>query len=109
MLIQFVCIFILMIAYSESYSGSVMSEINLLITVINPLNIYLKWTLISFEDFQILTIELQRRLNMLSGTLTLKHNSDKNQKIRQMAWITNTIEDDRNKLEEMFWPTKKER
>ena len=26
-----------------------------------------------------------------------------------MAWITSTIEDDKDILEEMFWPTKKER
>ena len=26
-----------------------------------------------------------------------------------MAWITNEVEDDRDKLEEMFWPTKNER
>ena len=25
-----------------------------------------------------------------------------------MAYITNTTEDDKQKLEEMFWPTKKE-
>ena len=26
-----------------------------------------------------------------------------------MAWITNTVEDDLKKLEEMFWPTPEEK
>ena len=26
-----------------------------------------------------------------------------------MAWITNTVEDDNKKLEEMFWPTPEEK
>ena len=42
---------------------------------------------------------------MLSGKLNIYHDSDKNQKIRQIAYITNTIEDDPKILEEMFWPT----
>ena len=45
---------------------------------------------------------------MLSGKLTLCHDSVKNMKLRQIAWITNTIEDDKEILEEMFWPTKEE-
>ena len=44
---------------------------------------------------------------MLSGKLTLNHDSVKNEKLRQIAWITNTIED-KDKLEEMFWPTMQE-
>ena len=53
-------------------------------------------------------MELHRRINMLSGKLNLHHDRDKNQKIRQMAWITNTVEDDPEILEEMFWPTPEE-
>ena len=79
-----------------------------LMMLYNPLLIIVKWNLVSFEDFQILTIELHRRINMLDGKLNLNHNSKKNEKIRQMAWITNTVEDDKQKLEEMFWSTEKE-
>ena len=49
---------------------------------------------------------------MLDSKLNLDHldmKSNKNYKIRQMAWITNTIEDDNKILEEMFWPTKEEK
>ena len=46
---------------------------------------------------------------MLSSRLHIYHDSEKNQKLRQMAWITNTIEDDPQVLEEMFWPTDEER
>ena len=46
---------------------------------------------------------------MLSGKLNLYHDSEKNKKIRQMAWITSTVEDDPVILEEMFWPTPEER
>ena len=45
---------------------------------------------------------------MLSGKLNIYHNSEKNMKIKQMAWITNTEEDDPKILEEMFWPTPEE-
>ena len=45
---------------------------------------------------------------MLSGRLNFYQDSEKNQKIRQIAWITNTTEDDPKKLEEMFWPTPEE-
>ena len=45
---------------------------------------------------------------MLSGKLNLFHDSKKNEKLRQIAWITNTVEDDPKKLEEMFWPTPEE-
>ena len=72
---------------------------------LNPLNLILKWNIVSFEDFQILTIELHNRINMLDSKLCLTHDSQKNYKIRQIAWITNTIEEDIAKLEEMFWPT----
>ena len=72
---------------------------------INPLNLWIKWTIVSFEDFQILLIELHNRRNMMSGQLNLTHDTVKNQKIRQMAWITSTIEDDYATLEDMFWPT----
>ena len=50
-------------------------------------------------------MELHRRIDMLSGKLNLYQDSEKNEKIRQMAWITNTMEEDPKKLEEMFWPT----
>ena len=47
---------------------------------------------------------------MFNFKVTVKHvDTDKNNKIRVMAWITNTVEDDKDKLEEMFWPTKAER
>ena len=42
---------------------------------------------------------------MLSGKLNLYQDSKKNEKLRQIAWITNTVEDDPKILEEMFWPT----
>ena len=42
---------------------------------------------------------------MLSGKLNLYQDSEKNEKLRQMAWITNTMEEDPKKLEEMLWPT----
>ena len=45
---------------------------------LNPLNLLIKWTIVSFEDFQILLIELHSRINMLSGQLVLNHDSDKN-------------------------------
>ena len=45
---------------------------------------------------------------MLSGKLNIYHNSEKNMKIKQMAWITNTLEDVPKILEEMFWPTPEE-
>ena len=45
---------------------------------------------------------------MVSAKLNINHDSNKNQKIRQMAWITNTVEDDPKILEEMFWPTPQE-
>ena len=45
---------------------------------------------------------------MLSGKLNLYHDSEKNMKLKQIAWITNTVEDDLKKLEEMFWPTPEE-
>ena len=73
--------------------------------MLNPINLWLKWTVVSFEDFQILTMELHRRIDMLSGKLNINHNSEKNQKLRQIAWLTNTIEDDPEILEEMLWPT----
>ena len=53
-------------------------------------------------------MELHRRINMLSGKLNLYQDSEKNKKIRMMAWITNTVEDDPVILEEMFWPTPEE-
>ena len=74
---------------------------------LNPINLYVKWTIVQFEDFQILTIELHNRINMLSSKLNLYQDSEKNEKLRQIAYITNTIED-KSKLEELFWPTKKE-
>ena len=46
---------------------------------------------------------------MLSGKLNLYHNSDKNQLLKSYAWITSTIEDDKDKLESMFLPTEKEK
>ena len=46
---------------------------------------------------------------MLDSKINLSHDSLKNYKLRQIAWITNTIEEDKSKLEEMFWPTHKER
>ena len=76
--------------------------------LLNPINLWLKWTVVSFEDFQVLLMELHRRIDMLSAKLTINHDSAKNQKIRQMAWITNTVEDDMEILEEMFWPTPEE-
>ena len=42
---------------------------------------------------------------MLDGKLNVKHKSNKNYKVRQLAYITSTIEDDNEKLFEMFWPT----
>ena len=45
---------------------------------------------------------------MLSGKLNLYQDSEKNKKLRQIAWITNTVEDDPKKLEEMLWPTPEE-
>ena len=45
---------------------------------------------------------------MLSGKLKVSHNSSKNYKIRQIAWITNTLDLSKAELEEMFWPTKEE-
>ena len=45
---------------------------------------------------------------MLSGKLNLYHDSEKNEKLRQIAYITNTVEDDPKKLEEMLWPTPEE-
>ena len=68
----------------------------------------LKWTLIEFNDFQILTIELQRRINMLSGKLNIYWNSDKNQKIKLYKWITCETEESVNLLEEMFIPNEEE-
>ena len=50
-------------------------------------------------------MELHRRIDMLSGKLNMYQDSEKKEKIRQMAWITNTLEDDPQILEEMFWPT----
>ena len=50
-------------------------------------------------------MELHRRIDMLSGKINVYQNSKKNEKLRQIAWITNTVEDDPKKLEEMFWPT----
>ena len=76
--------------------------------ILNFVNLYVKWTIVSFEDFQILTIELHKRINMLSGKLNLYHDSVKNEKLRQIALITSTIEEDKSILEEMFWPTKEE-
>ena len=67
----------------------------------------MKWTIVSFEDFQILTVELQNRINMLSGKLNLYQDSVKNETLRQIAYITNTIQD-KQYLEEHFWPTKSE-
>ena len=61
---------------------------------INPINLYVKWTIVNFEDFQILLIELHRRINMLSSKLNLYHDSVKNEKLRQIAYITNTVEED---------------
>ena len=75
---------------------------------VNPFNLLLKWTLINFDDFQILTIELQRRVNMLSGKLNLYWNSDKNQKIKFIKWITCETEESFDKLEEMFIPNDEE-
>ena len=75
---------------------------------LNPINLYVKWTIVSFEDFQILLIEQNRRINILSSKLIFNHDRVKNEKLRQIAFITSTIEDDKQKLEEMFWPTKLE-
>ena len=47
-----------MLAYPNGALGELLIEISNLVVLINPINLYLKWTLISFEDFQILTIEL---------------------------------------------------
>ena len=44
---------------------------------------------------------------MLSGKLNIYHDSVKNEKLRQIAWITNTIED-KEIIEQMFWPSKDE-
>ena len=53
-------------------------------------------------------MELHRRIDMLSGKLNLYQDSEKNKKLRQIAWITSTEEDDPKILEEMFWPTPEE-
>ena len=45
---------------------------------------------------------------MLSGKINLYHDSKKNEKLRQIARITSTVEDDIKKLEEMFWPNPEE-
>ena len=64
----------------------------------NPINLLIKWTIVSFEDFQILLIELHSRINMLSSQLVINHDSEKNQMLRQMAWITSTTEVDKEIL-----------
>ena len=53
-------------------------------------------------------MELHRRIDMLSGILNLYQDSKKNEKLRQIAWLTNSVEDDLKKLEEMFWPSPEE-
>ena len=53
-------------------------------------------------------MELHRRIDMLSGKLNLYQDTEKNKKLRQIAWLTNTVEDDPKKLEEMFLPTLEE-
>ena len=74
----------------------------------NPINLLLKWTIIEFDDFQILTIELQKRINMYSGKLNVYWNSDKNQKIKLYKWITCETEESYDQLEEMFLPNEEE-
>ena len=62
----------------------------------------LKFVIISFEDFQKVTINLHKCVNMLDAKINVHWDTKKNNQIRLFKWITCETDSDKSNLEERF-------
>ena len=78
-----------------------------LILHLNPINLILKFFIVKFEIFTSLAINIQKFVNHINPQYSIPKlsNTEENKKLRMIAWITSTEEDDKDKLREMFLPT----
>ena len=62
----------------------------------------LKTLIISFEDFQKVTINLHKCINMLDAKINVHWSTKKNNQLRLLTWITCETDSDKDYLEDRF-------